>query len=170
MDKQPKRPLGRPPGRTKAQAAITLDPELLELLRASPDGVSPEIQRRLKRSFDDEKLAPQLRELIEGVKAAAEAVDGNVGARWFESNYAIEVLAEAIKALVLAYKQDVRPLGGAVNDLFGEPTIVGQTLAREVLRKPEFRYLQEASERRSKAKSSLAKHLRKKGDDNDKTP
>lgn len=138
------RKIGRPRAENPmVHTALVLPQQMLERLRsdarASGQGVSAEIRRRLQMTYDQEGLPsdPQTTDLIKSIKELADSLAGDLRVQWYKHEFALKAFKAGIAVFLGQYDAE----GDAHPDapFHGHPDdaphdVVGQTHARLILR------------------------------------
>lgn len=138
MIKQRKK--GRPPSENPmVHTAVVLPQDLLKRLRADAErskrGLSTEIRQRLQWTYDLERLPhdPETSDLIERIKRLTNTLAGDLGKKWYESNYAMAAFKGGLGELLAPYAPEgdegVRDIPGHADP----PEAVGRTHARIIM-------------------------------------
>jgi hypothetical protein len=97
VDKPPKK-RGRPAGERKTHTAVTIDPRMLETLKASALGVSEEIRRRVAVTLEADVYDEPTRHLATEIMRIAAEVECETGAAWHSHAGAWLAFRQAILA------------------------------------------------------------------------
>ena len=138
----------RKKGRPRAEnpmvhTAVVLPQQMLERLRsdakASDQGVSAEIRRRLQMTYDQEGLPsdPQTTDLIKSIKELADSLAGDLRVQWHKHEFALKAFKAGIEVFLRQYDAEgdahlYTPFHGHPDD--APHDVVGQTHARLILR------------------------------------
>jgi hypothetical protein len=114
--------------------AVVLEPEVLERLRKSKEGVSFEIRERIRRTLEQDTFDGRTLSLANLMMRVAEDIRRHTGTPWHATKKGRQAIVAAFEQLV-----DSLPVGTTVpEDTFGpdDPSTLGRAIARTRMQFP----------------------------------
>jgi hypothetical protein len=156
-------------GRVMIQTGLRLEAEILDRLRSGKLGLSDEIRDRLERTFREDGLDPNIRELCDALLNLAERVRTDFG-DWHSSPSAHKAFVAAVTQRLAGYAPPPTPASPGppgASDLFAaNAEMLGQVREQDDRRQHSYPHLEAAAKRRAARQERAGKlHITtKKGD------
>jgi hypothetical protein len=118
----------KPKRKRGIHTAVVLEPEVLERLRTSKEGVSFEIRERIRRTLEQEEFEAPSRALANAAMVLADEISRQSGTPWHATRKGRQAIVAAFQQLV---EELPEPQTNSPEDKFtDDPATLGRAIAR----------------------------------------